>query len=118
MIPETVNFLEELIKRDMAAAHLELEDQRYHHESFQIAKLAFYALNKPKNASKGDYETVSLERCLELLLLEVEELKAEINTQPKNVNRILDELADVTASCVGIYANVIDSVKKSQVVVE
>jgi hypothetical protein len=105
-----MSFIKELMKEEIEDNNDRNDNctmqPRYYPESFKICLLARYALNKPKNATKGAYEGISLERCLELLLLEVEELKEEIKKDEKNYERVLEELADVAGSVTGIYAKV------------
>jgi hypothetical protein len=111
-----MSFIKELMKEEIEDNNdYENLSTRYYPEAFKVCLLARYALNKPKNATKGAYEGISLERCLDLLLLEVEELKEEIKKDEKNYERILDELADVAGSITGIYAKVRHTIRNPEV---
>jgi len=93
---------------------IEIDGMRYHSASFILSELSFYALNKEKNACKGDFEDLFLEDILSLLNSEVIELQYEINANKKDNRRILEEVADVAALLSGMVANIIDSIKKEK----
>ena len=79
---------------------------RYRSESHYLAALSAYALNKPKNRIKQDFEDMPLSKIFDLLLLEIEELRKELvtHTEVQNFEKITSELADCAAFLTGMLA--------------
>ena len=69
--------------------------KRYSTESLLLGELADYALNKPKNVNKPNFEDLNLWNIRTLL------------KDDMNYERILSELSDVVACCTGILAKVL-----------
>ena len=81
--------------------------KRYSTESLLLGELADYALNKPKNVNKPNFEDLNLWNIRTLLIDEMLELSDEILKDDMNYERILSELSDVVACCTGILAKVL-----------
>lgn len=88
--------------------------KRYSKEILKIACLGSYALNKEKNINKGDFETISLEKIYYLLSQELLELQAEVFKNPQNYERMLEEMADVIACIVGMYAKIMTLIRAEE----
>ena len=87
---------------------------RYISQCIKLTGLANYALNKPKNVSKPDFELLPLDVAFALLQGEISELHNEIllTKQMDNYERVLDELADVAGTCVGLLAIILKEMEK------
>jgi len=87
---------------------------RYYKESNLIFILSNYALNKEKNACKGDFEDIRLQRILSLFLLESKELVDEVHRDPIDYRKTLEEIADCAALLSGMIANIMHEINKQK----
>jgi len=87
---------------------------RYHSASYTLAALSFYALNKEKNASKGNFEDIRLARILSLFLLESKELVDEVHRDPIDYRKTLEEIADCAALLTGMTANIMHKIREEK----
>lgn len=105
--PLTIDDLDEFSK-------ISLNHTRYYKICHIIQYLSSYSLNKDKNKNKGNFEDISLEKVIHLLVLELKELKFELMKDEKEFDyeRILEEIADVSACLTGLLAKILDMYKK------
>lgn len=106
-----MNVLEKLINGEDTEFQV---SGRYVRGSMVLALLSNYALNKEKNICKPDFEDLFIEDIFKLFTSEVEELQREVNSDVKNYERMLDEMADCAALIVGMYVNIADSLKRKK----
>lgn len=100
---------------------------RYIGECLQLSMLANYALNKPKNASKPDFESMDIDEVFKLLKQEMTELKIELYKTHNGVSgswevprdkkdidwdSALEELADVAACATGILVKILKEIEE------
>lgn len=88
--------------------NLDFVKSRYAHESLVIGYLAAYALNKEKNKNKPNFEDLILLDIFSHLVSEVQELKHELKQDKIDYERVLSEVSDIAALCVGITAWVME----------
>lgn len=98
----------------------EIQGSRYAYACFILGKLAQYALNKEKNASKENFEDMEFPLILEKLyeeqielnreffdILTVQEVKKDINFENS-----IEEMADVAGCCAGLIAKILKEIDK------
>lgn len=84
------------------------KNPRYDDQTSFLRFIILQQLNLPKNMPKGKFEKYSWDQLFILLLEEVYELKEELDKEFLNYERILSELGDIGAFCVGLVAKVLE----------
>ena len=86
--------------------------QRYRSECLLLGELARYALNKPKNVDKPNFEDLNIVDILGHLVEEIHELTYEFKQENFDYERILSECADCAGMLSGLIAWIISNKDK------
>jgi hypothetical protein len=84
------------------------EKDRYPYESLVVGFMAAYALNKDKNKKKPKFEEEELIGIASHLHAEIFELKFELDQKEIDFEKVLDEIADISALCAGLVAYIME----------
>jgi NTP pyrophosphatase (non-canonical NTP hydrolase) len=109
MKEEKEEYLQEILKCETTQEgyfvnRLYNDSYRYQIESLLLGELAWYALNKPKNVNKPNFEDLNIVDILGHLVEEMHELTYEFKKETFDYERILSEIGDCAAMLCGMLA--------------